>query len=111
MISEFGGIRFATKGEELSSVSTVNEGAVLSTTDWGYGDSISDEKVFVEKYRQLVSLIYACEKLSGSCYTQLYDIEQEKNGFFRYDRTPKFSAAALREIRECNQMLAAIEKL
>ncbi len=111
MISEFGGIRFATKGEELSSVSTVNEGAVLSTTDWGYGDSISDENVFVEKYRQLVSLIYACEKLSGSCYTQLYDIEQEKNGFFRYDRTPKFSAAALREIRECNQMLAAIEKL
>ena len=26
----------------------------------------------------------------GFCYTQLYDIEQEQNGLYTYDREPKF---------------------
>ena len=26
----------------------------------------------------------------GFCYTQLTDVEQEQNGLYTYDRTPKF---------------------
>jgi len=36
--------------------------------------------------------------LFGFCYTQLTDIEQEKNGLYYYDRKPKFDAKKLHEI-------------
>ena len=30
------------------------------------------------------------ERIFALCYTQLYDIEQEQNGLYTYDRRPKF---------------------
>jgi hypothetical protein len=51
-----------------------------------------------------------CDRVSGCCYTQLYDVEQEQNGLYTYDRTSKLSAAAEKKIRECLSRLAAIEK-
>ncbi len=41
------------------------------------------------------------------CYTQLYDIEQEVNGLYYYDRRPKFDP---KRIYEINTQKAAIEK-
>ena len=43
----------------------------------------------------------------GFCYTQLYDVEQECNGLYTYDRKPKVDIAAVRDI---NMERAAIEK-
>ena len=40
----------------------------------------------------------------GFCYTQLYDVEQEFNGLYLYDRSEKFSPSVYNVIR------AAIEK-
>ena len=37
-------------------------------------------------------------KLVGYCYTQLTDVEQEQNGIYNYDRTPKFDAEMIRRI-------------
>ena len=34
----------------------------------------------------------------GFCYTQLYDIEQEKNGLYTYERNPKFSMEIFKKI-------------
>ena len=43
----------------------------------------------------------------GFCYTQLTDVEQEKNGLFEYEtRAPKFDMAIISEI---NKKKAAIE--
>jgi hypothetical protein len=36
----------------------------------------------------------------GFCYTQLTDIEQEQNGIYFYDRTPKYDVRRLRAINE-----------
>ena len=33
---------------------------------------------------------------TGFCYTQLYDVEQEKNGLYTYDRVPKFDPERIR---------------
>lgn len=33
--------------------------------------------------------VYDSEALSGYCYTQLTDVEQEMNGLLTYDRKPK----------------------
>lgn len=40
------------------------------------------------------------------CYTQLYDVEQEVNGLYTYDRRPKFDPDVIRRI---NSRKAAIE--
>ncbi len=36
--------------------------------------------------------------LAGYCYTQLTDVEQERNGVYNFDRTPKFREEDLRKI-------------
>ena len=36
--------------------------------------------------------------LFGFCYTQLTDIEQEKNGLYYYDRKPKFDVKKIHDI-------------
>ena len=42
--------------------------------------------------------VYASEGLSGFCYTQLTDVEQEMNGLLTYDRQPKCSLEKIQEI-------------
>ena len=47
------------------------------------------------------------EIIMGFCYTQLYDVEQERNGLMTYNRKFKFDPEIFREI---NSRIAAIEK-
>ena len=44
------------------------------------------------------------------CYTQLYDVEQEQNGLYNYDRTPKFSEEIMDDFKKNMTKKAAIEK-
>lgn len=90
--SEYGGISFDS-GE----------------SGWGY-HAFSEEDDFVKEYLKTTISYLTCDKISGFCYTQLYDVEQEKNGLFTYLRKNKFSADAMKKIADCNRMLAAIEK-
>ena len=45
--------------------------------------------------------------MCGFCYTQLYDVEQERNGLYTYERKPKFS---MEKIRNINMRKAAMEE-
>ena len=99
-LSEFGGIAFGVT-KENDFVNPVNDG-VQNTTSWGYGEKVLDGKKLIEKYKKLVEVIKKCNKLSGFCYTQLYDVEQEENGFFTYDRKPKLAETEMKVIREIN---------
>lgn len=107
-ISEFGGIAFRANVD--ISTGTVNEGAVQSETDWGYGNGEEDEDAFIARYEKLIETIKICPKLSGFCYTQLYDIEQEKNGFAFYNREPKLSQNGIRKIHQINMQQQPIEE-
>ena len=49
-------------------------------------------------------------RVCGFCYTQLTDVEQEQNGLYCYDRSPKFSNATYARIRMANEQQAAVEK-
>jgi hypothetical protein len=49
------------------------------------------------------------EGICAFCYTQLYDVEQEKNGLFSYDRRKKFPDEIYERIRAVNQGKAAVE--
>lgn len=99
-LSEYGGIALAPNAQNASSVT---EGAVESEESWGYGNGESDGNKFVERYRELTEPLFSYKKLSGFCYTQLYDIEQEQNGFYNYDRTDKLTEEQKAEIKKINE--------
>ena len=74
---------------------------------WGYGDRPADEAEFFERYEGLTETLLNNEAMWALCYTQLYDVEQEVNGLYTYDREAKFDP---KKIREINQRPAAFEQ-
>lgn len=77
---------------------------------WGYGKQPKSEEEVCGRYCGVTKVLLENPRICAFCYTQPYDVEQEQNGLFRYDRSPKFSEETYRRIRETNQMTAAIEK-
>ena len=73
---------------------------------WGYGQPAEDEAQFLKRYEGLTSALLDNPKMMGFCYTQLYDIEQEQNGLYNYERAPKTDISAIKRI---NTRKAAIE--
>ena len=90
-VSEYGGLQWS-RGDRGDA--------------WGYGNAPKTEEEFIERYKGLTDVLLDNEKMFGFCYTQLYDIEQEQNGLYYYDRTPKFDTEIFRAI---NSRKAAIE--
>ena len=90
-ISEYGGIKWDMEDDEKS---------------WGYGNAPKTEEEFVTRYKRLTEAIMKCPKIMGLCYTQLYDVEQERNGLYTYSREAKFDMEIFRKI---NSQKAAIE--
>lgn len=77
MVTEFGGISFAT--------TTTVDGA------WGYSGA-DDEDDFRRRFEAVVSAVRDSPLLSGFCYTQLTDTRQEINGICDENRKPKIPA-------------------
>ncbi|NLP48052.1 MAG: beta-galactosidase [Clostridiales bacterium] len=77
------------------------------TDGWGYGQGPKTEEEFFERYRGLTLALLNNKKILGFCYTQLYDIEQEQNGLYTYEREAKFDMDIIKEI---NTAKAAIEE-
>ncbi len=69
-----------------------------------YGTTFSSED-FLQKYRGLMEGIASLPFVTGFCYTQLTDIEQERNGLLTYDRLPKVPPEQIAEINR--RLLAA----
>ena len=89
-VSEYGGIRWVEN----------------TVTGWGYGIAPETAEEFFARYKGLTDVLLNNEDICGFCYTQLYDIEQEINGLYTYERKAKFDINIIKEI---NQQKAAIE--
>lgn len=74
---------------------------------WGYGIRPSSLDEFVNRYKRLTETLLDNPGICGFCYTQLYDIEQEVNGLYTYDRKPKINPEIIMTI---NNQKAAIEE-
>ena len=95
-VSEYGGIWWDPTG-------TVSDG-------WGYGGPAGrprSPREFLDRYRTLTETLLAHPKMCAFCYTQLYDIEQEVNGLYTYDRRAKFDPKLIAAI---NRQPAAMEQ-
>ena len=60
----------------------------------------NDAEEFYRILRSEVESIKALKHITGFCYTQITDVEQEQNGIYNYDRTPKFDTNRIKEIFE-----------
>jgi len=92
-VSEYGGIWWSTGKKE----------------GWGYGTAPKTEEEFLDRYSGLTTALLKSSNVCAMCYTQLYDIEQEINGLFTYEREPKFSQEIYKEIRKINTQKAFFE--
>ena len=88
-------------GRTLHAFRCVPEGEVRAVLQLSHG-----MVEFIDRYKGLTDALLDNERMFGFCYTQLYDIEQEQNGLYYYDRSPKFDPELFRRI---NSRKAAIE--
>lgn len=91
-VSEFGGMKRSEDG---------------CTDAWGYGETPKTKEEFIERYKALADALLDNPRTFGFCYTQLYDVEQERNGLYTFRRVPKFDMETLKKI---NSRAAAVEK-
>ena len=92
-VSEYGGMKWAP-GKE----------------GWGYGNDPKTVEEFVERYSKMAEIFSSNKHIIGICYTQLYDVEQEQNGLYYYDRTPKFDEKTMNALKDAMERAAEIEK-
>lgn len=87
ILDEFGGIPWMAEKDRKDS--------------WGYGGMPADEEAFYKRLEgQIDALIASRKNVCGFCYTQLTDVEQEKNGVYYYNRTPKLDMKRIKAIFE-----------
>ena len=80
-VSEFGGIGWDVEG------------------GWGYGTAPKTLDEYYARFKGLVDANLDNPNFFAYCYTQLTDVEQERNGIYTYDRKPKFDLPRLHAIQ------------
>lgn len=93
-VSEYGGILWNEQSEQ----------------GWGYGNAPKSMDEFADRYCGLASTLLDNPNICALCYTQLYDVEQEKNGIYTYDRGVKFPQHIIDRMRSTMMKKAAIEE-
>lgn len=90
MIDEFGGIQWIQemKTEEVAGTDSF----------WGYGKPPRTIEEFYQRLEEQVNVILSMDHITGFCYTQIVDVELEKNGIYTYDRNVKFDMERIRKI-------------
>ncbi len=88
LLWEFGGIGFILP-EDRNKV---------PQNSWGYSGVEADAEAALNRIKGLYEAIGRLSQISGVCYTQLYDVEQEVNGLMTYDRRMKFDPEFIRRI-------------
>lgn len=97
-MSEYGGIKW--------NEHTAADGKTVS---WGYGDAPKTREEYIARYCGLADALLSAPGVMGLCYTQLTDVEQEQNGLYYYDRSPKFSPQEYARLKTAMTKKAAVE--
>ncbi|ETI70648.1 glycoside hydrolase family 2 protein [Neobacillus vireti] len=82
IISEYGGIAFN------------------SEKGWGYGNQVKSEEEFLHRYESITQAIKSTPYISGFCYTQITDVQQEVNGLLKENRVAKVDLNKIRAIND-----------
>ena len=85
-VAEYGGVKYIPEGR-----------TPWEQGSWGYGTAPVSREETLKRMHELTAVVVA-SGAAGFCYTQLTDIEQEQNGVYNYDRTPKFTTGEMQSI-------------
>ena len=83
IISEFGGIAFNN-----------------DDSGWGYGNKVDTKEDFIQRFDEITTAVKELPYVSGFCYTQVSDVQQEINGLMDIDRNFKVEPEVIKEINE-----------
>ena len=81
IVSEFGGVALAGGG------------------GFGWSEARNPEDL-LQTYSALVEALMAPGPVEGFCYTQLTDVERERNGLLTFDRKPKIDPSLIRPVTQ-----------
>jgi hypothetical protein len=81
VVSEFGGVALAGSGGTF------------------YSEAEGPARL-LEVYQEMIEALMDSGPVQGFCYTQLTDVEQERNGLLTFERKPKIDPALLRPITQ-----------
>lgn len=84
-LDEYGGIKWV-------------HGKQFAKNSWGYGQGPKTLDEFYARLKDITFTVLEFDFVAGYCYTQLTDVEQEQNGIYNYDRTPKFDMEIIKSI-------------
>ena len=87
LVDEFGGIKWIPEDRRA-----------FADNSWGYGDAPKTVEEFYTRLEGQINAILSHKHISGYCYTQFTDVEQEQNGIYNYDRSPKFDMSRIAEM-------------
>jgi hypothetical protein len=88
LADEWGGFKFLPESHRATA-----------QPGWGYhGIDLKTPEELCAKIEEQADVMLADPGVAGYCYTQLTDVEQEENGVYCYDRTPKVPDGALKRI-------------
>lgn len=94
--------RYKYKGQPI--IMSEYGGVALDTGNgWGYGKQVKDENEFIERFEALTKAIKNIPYITGYCYTQLTDVQQEINGLLDEKRNEKFSKKVINKVKEINK--------
>ena len=74
LLTEFGGIALQKQ---------------LESGSWGYNNPAANADDLIGRLRELMDAVFSDKRLSGFCYTQLTDVQQEVNGLLDSNHKPK----------------------
>ena len=80
MLTEYGGISYVADG------------------GWGYNEKVKTEEEFLERFKSLTHAIRKVPYMTGYCFTQFTDVENEQNGMVTINREPKADIEKIRKI-------------
>jgi hypothetical protein len=83
----------------------------LQNGGWGYGEAPKSVEEYENRFVAFAKILMGKPRICGFCYTQLYDVEQEQNGIYYYDRTMKFDKELIKRIKSELEKKSAYEKL
>lgn len=108
-------VNFPAKQQYRGGPYFVSEyGGILWNEDggngWGYGNAPQTMEEYEQRYCSMAKTLLDNPNICALCFTQLYDVEQEKNGIYTYDREHKFPPDMISRMVAAMTAPAAIEK-
>ena len=85
IFSEFGGTAFVKN---------------IHDDNWGYGQAVKDDEEYINRLDSLFGALQKLPYLSGYCYTQVSDVQQEVNGLLDHEHKPKINPELLKKIQD-----------